>query len=414
MRNRESARPRVVVVGAGPAGLVLANVLTRDGIDVQVLERGSREQVEQRARAGLLEHRVVDRLHRHGLADRLLAEAGRHGWCDISCLGRRIRIDYRTLSGGAHHWVYPQQLLVRDLIAQLAGAGAAPRFGCPVLAVDGIAQDRPVVRCPGQTIGCDFVVVCDGAHGTVSASLRDEEPGPVRRRYPYDWLTVLAELTAPVEGVHYAISEHGFAGMMPRAGRIGRLYLQVPPEDEVAAWPRARILGQLDRRLAPRPGDPRVERITEAGMLRMRGAVASRLRRGRLLLAGDAAHVLTPSGAKGMNLAIGDACELADGLSRHLLHGDETALDGYEAGRLAAAWRAQEFSDRLLRLLHLPGGDDADDAAHAFELRLRLARIERLAEPGPHAEDFAREYCGAAAVPLAPPRTSPVPGPLIA
>ncbi|MEU6576394.1 FAD-dependent monooxygenase [Streptomyces sp. NPDC046805] len=385
------SRVQVAVVGAGPAGLVLANVLHRAGVGVQVWERHRRAHVEQQARAGVLEHRVVAYLREQGLADRLLTEASRHGWCDIVCLGERIRVGYGESSGGAHHWVYPQQLLVRDLIAELARSGCPMHFVCPVTSVTHDTGHRPVVHTAEGDVESDYVVGCDGAQGIVADTFPSHAVRAVQRRYPYDWITVLAEATHPVGGVLYAVHACGFAGMMPRAGNIARLYLEAPQDVDLAHWPEQRVLDELAVRLTPGPCDPAVTRVLEAGVLRLRSRVMSRLRHGRLFLAGDAAHVLTPSGGKGLNLAVADAADLAQGLIHACLHEDTAALDGYEERRLSGAWRTQEFSDRLLGLLHVPQRDAAD---REFELRLRLDRIRRISEPGPAATAFAREYAG--------------------
>ncbi|WP_329376018.1 FAD-dependent monooxygenase [Streptomyces sp. NBC_01351] len=384
---------QVAIVGAGPAGLVLAHVLHRAGVSVEVRERSSRVEVEQQARAGLIEHRVVEYLRDHGLADRLLAEGGRHEWCEFMCLDERIHIPYGDLSGGAGHWVYPQQFLVRDLIASFEEAGGIVRFDCPVLDVD-TSGHRPRVRCEGDVLEADHVVGCDGPRSTVARSFPADMDGAVERRYPYDWLTVLAEVDRPVDGIRYALHEAGFAGMMPRTSRLARFYLQVPPDAELADWPESRIREQLSLRLRLRPetGDPRLGSLTEVGMLRLRGRVRDHVHAGRLLLAGDAAHVLTPSGAKGLNLAVADVADLADSLLRYHLHGDEDTLAGYERRRHQDAWATQEFSDRLLELLHLPPGNEAESA---FGLRLRRERLTRLSTPGPEAEMFAHTYGGA-------------------
>ncbi|MFE5535755.1 FAD-dependent monooxygenase [Streptomyces sp. NPDC056492] len=386
-------RVQVAIVGAGPAGLVLANVLHRAGVPVEIRERAGRSEVEQQARAGLIEHRVVEYLRAHGLADRLLAEGGRHDWCEFVCLGERIRIPYGDLSGGAGHWVYPQQFLVRDLIASYERAGGVVRFDCPALEVD-TSGPRPLVRCPDDVLEAEYVVGCDGPRSTVAQALPADAAGAVERRYPYDWLTVLAEVDRPVDGIRYALHEAGFAGMMPRTPRLARFYLQVPPEADLADWTEARIREQLSLRLQLAAGDPEPGAVTEVGMLRLRGRVREHVRAGRLLLAGDAAHVLTPSGAKGLNLAVADVADLADTLLGRNRDGavDEEALAGYDRRRHQAAWTTQEFSDRLLDLLHLPPGDAAESA---FGLRLRRERVARLAAPGREGESFARAYGGA-------------------
>ncbi|MFJ6940116.1 FAD-dependent monooxygenase [Streptomyces sp. NPDC101132] len=386
-------RVQVAVVGAGPAGLVLANVLHRAGIPVEVRERLGRAELEQQARAGLIEHRVVEYLREQGLADRLLAEGGRHEWCEFTVAGERIHIPYGARSGGAGHWVYPQQLLVRDLIAAYEKAGGAIRFDCPVLDVD-TSGPVALVRCEDDVLEAGHVVGCDGPRSTVARAFPAGLDGALERRYPYDWLTVLAEVDRPVEGIRYALHEAGFAGMMPRTSRLARFYLQVPADADLAEWPEPRIRAQLALRLGLRPesGDPDVGALTEVGMLRLRGRVRDHVQAGPLLLAGDAAHVLTPSGAKGLNLAVADVADLADSLLRYHRDGDTQTLAGYQARRHEAAWTTQEFSDRLLDLMHLPPGDAAESA---FGLRLRRERLARLAAPGPEGGTFARAYGGA-------------------
>jgi p-hydroxybenzoate 3-monooxygenase len=380
----------VGIVGAGPAGLVLANLLVRAGVETVVVERQTREHVEQRARAGLLEDRTVRRLHERGLADRLVREGTRHGVCEFRLLDRCVPLDYAALSGGSRHWVYPQQFLVRDLIAELEHAGCPPLFETAAHAVVDAAGDRPRIVCDGLDVDCDYVAGCDGFQGIARAAFPAALGSTVGHRYPFDWLTVLAEVDRPADAVAYALHPDGFAGMMPRTPTVSRFYLQCPPGDSPERWPAARVVEQLRNRLAvggatlPRLGD-----ILATQVLGMRCAVTEPLRHGRLFLAGDAAHVLTPSGAKGANLAIADAWALAEALIACCLEGDEHGLDTYTERRSTEIWRTQEFSDRLLRLLHLPADEEPE-----FALRMRLGAISRLTEPGPHATAFAHQYAG--------------------
>ncbi|MBB1262085.1 4-hydroxybenzoate 3-monooxygenase [Streptomyces alkaliterrae] len=405
-------RTQVGIVGAGPAGLVLGVLLLRAGIDVRIVERLPREEVLARARAGLLEDRVVRFLHEHGLAGRLAKEAVRHGRCDFLCLGRRLRFDYAERAGGAQHWVYPQQELVRDLIEVLEAEGRTPYFGQPASAVVDATGRRPRVECADLVLECDVVVGADGWQGVSRRALPADVREGVGRRYPHDWLTVLAEVDRPVECVLYAIHERGFAAIVPRTENLARLYLQVPRDEDPAAWPEERIREQARLRLAAAGSSlPRITALRPADALRMRSSVVSAPRHGRLFLAGDAAHILTPCGAKGMNLAVADAADLADSLVRQFRDGDPVPLAGYPERRLHEAWRAQEFSDALLHLLHLPHADPADgrpapaDPAGRFEAQLRLERIRRLVEPGPAGTAFAHGYVGSSAW------LPPLPGP---
>jgi p-hydroxybenzoate 3-monooxygenase len=417
-------RTQVAIVGAGPAGLVLANVLLRGGVDTVLVERRSRADVEQRARAGLVEHRIVEYLRAHGLADRLLADGTRHGWCDFLCAGRLLRFDYAAQSGGVRHWVYPQQLLVRDLVATLCAAGRPPEFSRPAVrvhaAADGAGSAR--VECAGLDIDCDYVVGSDGPQGVSAQALpRQAAPGELDERYPYDWLTLLAEVDRVVPGVVYAVHEDGFAGVMPRTSRIARLYLEIPAGDAASRWTAARVHERLRIRLsgtgragarqrggAWRPGPeaavPRLGRIVETGVLRMRSRVRQHFQHGRLFLAGDAAHVLTPSGAKGMNLAVADAADLAEALVRRYRDGDEAYLAGYTSRRLPEVLRTRDLAAGFLDLLHPRGRQPADRRA---ALAARLARITELAEPGAAGAAFAHWYVGAGPdLPLPNPRGS--------
>jgi len=393
-------RTRVGIIGAGPAGLVLANVLRRSGIDCVVVERRTRERVQERARAGFIEQRTVDYLREQGLSTRLDAEAMRHVRCEFRVDGERISVPYGELAGGRAHHVYPQQLLVRDLVDALVAEDEPPLFCHEVVAISGIDGDRPLLSCRREDdhgsaslqIACDFVAGCDGFHGIAR---RAPSPGAAReyaRRYPFDWLSVLAEVPPALPEVVYALHDDGFAGWMPRTTTVSRFYLQVARGDAVASWPDERIWRELGDRLAAdgcaalTPGP-----VIEKGTLTMRSALVDPMRHGRLFLAGDAAHILTPSGAKGMNLAIADAGALASALIDHYERDDEQRLRTYSRTRLDDVWRAQEFSDWLLALVHAPQTGTADAQ---FTQQLRLARLAQLRGSSPQAVAFSHRYVG--------------------
>lgn len=397
-------RTQVGIVGAGPAGLVASYALGRAGIDHLVLERQSREHVEGRARAGLLEHRTVAYLSGQGLADRLVAEGRRTGWSDFQVLGRRIRLDYAGLTGGYQHWVYPQQSLIRDLNAELAAAGRTPLYSHTVREVTGLTGPAARIVCDDVEIECDYVIGCDGFQGLSRTLLPTGSgyPPHASLRYPYEALTLIAEVDEPAEGVVYAVNAEGFAGMMPRTPEISRFYLQCAPGEGPADWPAERIREQVAVRLGGGVAKPPcIGTVTEVRTLLMRSHVAGSLRHGRLLLAGDAAHLLTPFGGKGANLAIADIADLTQALIRHYHDHDDQELDTYSQRRLREIWRVQEFSDRLLRLVHLPP-DSADPVEQLFALQLRLAAIERITGPGPHGEAFAHQYVGTGTEPQGP------------
>lgn len=395
-------RTKVGIIGAGPAGLVLANVLTRSGIDCVVVEHRTREHVEGRARAGFLEHRIVEHLRHHGLAQRLEAEAIRHVRCEFRCGGRRFSVPYGELSGGKEHFVYPQQNLVRDLIELLISAGGEVLFSHSAMALEGIGAGRPTVLCrPDRAvrsanapadllqIECDLVAGCDGYHGVARKAPPSGSLQAFAKPYDFAWLTLLAEVPPATDEVVYALHDDGFAGWMPRTPGISRFYLQCPPSDVLDHWPDGRVWKELDHRLAvDGSADLRPGPVLEKGILEMRSAVTEPMQWGPLFLAGDAAHILTPAGAKGMNLAIADAITLADAMIAYFLEREEVLLDSYSATRLPDVWQAQEFSDWLLQLLHRPAGDDA------FQQRLRLARLDLLDRASAFATLFAHRYVG--------------------
>ena len=363
-------RTEVAVIGAGPAGLVLANLLRRRGIACVVVERSSRAHVESRARAGVLEHRTAVLLRRHGLADGLAASGVPSGSCELRCGTTRTAIPYGELSGGRTHVVYPQQHLVRDLVRALDGDVL---FSHPATVLsDG---DGPVVVCRGPDgtrleIDCAVVAGCDGAHGLTRRALPWRV---VEHRYGFDWLTVLAESTS--EGVTYSLHENGFAGRFPRTAGTSRFYLQCAAGASVEDWPDDRIRRELALRLSMEIGA-----ITEKDVLELRACVVSPMVIGHVALLGDAAHLVTPAGAKGMNLAIADAVQLAE----HI--GSGAPLAAYSEARIGPVWNAVEFSDWMMGLISTP--------PTSFDRGLQLARMRRLAESTAFATAFSGMYVG--------------------
>ncbi|WP_051367377.1 4-hydroxybenzoate 3-monooxygenase [Hamadaea tsunoensis] len=381
---------QVCVAGAGPAGLVLAIALGRAGIDCTVVERRPRAYLEQQARAGFLEHRVVAYLREQGVAPGL-DQGMSHARCEFRLPDRRFCLPYGELAGGFAHTVYPQHLLVADLIATLLAEGGKILFEYAITGVTGLDGDRPKVTCradqgPPVDIACDLVAGCDGWRGVTRTAV-PAGPRTVAVRYPFNWLTLLAEVPPDADQVVYALHDNGFAGQMPRTPKVSRFYLACPPESAVADWPDDRVWKELGERLstggapAPRPGP-----ILDKGMLAMRSAVTEPMQYGRLFLAGDSAHPLTPVGAKGMNLAIADAAHLAGAMTAYYRDGDESRLRGYSDSRLPLVWRAHEFSDRFLRMLH-PAGSDYEDA-------LGRSRWDQLERNSAAARVFAAEYVG--------------------
>ncbi|MGK5546809.1 4-hydroxybenzoate 3-monooxygenase [Streptomyces sp. URMC 127] len=398
-------RTTVGIVGAGPAGLALGTMLLKAGIDCVVLERHSRSYVEQRTRAGLIEHRTVGILERAGLADGLRAHGKRHVGCEFRYGGRRFSVPYGSLTGNAAHYAYPQQLLVRDMIAEFLARGGELHFETEVTGIAGVAEERPrlVVEQDGtrSELECDIVAGCDGSHGPTRRAL---PAGAVRehvRQYPYRWLTVLADAPPSTSEAIYAVHEDGFAGHMLRTAEVSRFYLQCAPGETPDDWPDDRIWQELRHRLEIEEDWRLTEGpITEKRLLEMRTYVTAPMRFGNVHLLGDAAHVITPAGGKGMNLAIGDAHELAQGVIDWRQRGDRRRLDAFSDTRLRQIWRCQKFSDWLLHLINRPpgAGDRAGDPAvtDSFAQQMQAAQLDELRTDEAMAHWFAGSYVGAA------------------
>jgi p-hydroxybenzoate 3-monooxygenase len=377
----------VGVVGAGPAGLFAGNVLVRAGIDCLVLERLDEDAVRSRARAGLIEHRTARLLEAHGLAGGMLQRGKTLGACEFRRRGRTHVFDYATLSGGHHH-VYPQQFLVGDLIDSLRAAGGEIRFGTPVEAMR-LGDPAVILAADGTSVACDFVLGCDGFHGVC----RPAAVGTVCCAVDFgaEWLALLAEAASSSEHQIYGLHPEGFAGHMHRTATTSRFYLQVDPGTRVDEWDDDAIWSALATRLAAAGEDLVRGPIVDRSRLELRSSVTQPMQVGSLYLAGDAAHIVTPAGGKGMNLALQDVSELVEGLIGFYRCGDRSRLDAYSATRLPKVWRSVEFSHGMLQMLlaHRLGTAEAN-----FHEGLRDTRLARLMEGGAWARDFAVTYVG--------------------
>jgi len=396
-------RTQVAIVGAGPAGLMLGHLLQRAGIDSVILESRSREYIEQRVRAGVLEQGSVDLLVGSGVGERLRREGLVHRGIELRFDGKGHRIDFPSLTGGRTITVYGQQEVVKDLVAARI-AGAAPlRFevGDVELVVAASAAPKVRFRHAGRSeeLDCDFIAGCDGFHGACRAAIPAGALTFHERVYPFAWLGILAAAAPAHDELIYAHHDRGFALFSMRSPEVTLLYLQVPPEERAEAWSDVAIWRELRRRFEGEDGwAPHEGSILEKGVTGMRSFVAEPMRFGRLFLVGDAAHIVPPTGAKGMNLALGDARVLARALEAFYARRSEAALDAYSETCLARVWRAEHFSWWMTSMLHRFPEDDA------FHRRLQMSQLRYVVASRAAAASLAENYVG-----FPPPGSDPFP-----
>jgi p-hydroxybenzoate 3-monooxygenase len=386
-------RTQVAIVGAGPAGLLLGHLLHRAGIESVIVEARSRAYCEQRIRAGVLEQGTVDTLNESGVGERMRREGLVHHGIELRFGGRGHRLDLTELSGGRSITVYGQQEVVKDLIAARVASGAPIHFEAGDVGIADIDSARPRVRFAqggeSHEIDCDFIAGCDGFHGTC----REAIPGPAltihEREYPFAWLGILAQAAPSRHELVYAHHERGFALFSMRSPKVTRLYLQVAPDESLMQWSDDRVWDELHERLGGDDGwSPARGPILEKGVTGMRSFVAEPMRHGRLFLAGDAAHIVPPTGAKGLNLAVADVRVLAHVLSRFYREADAAALDAYSPRCLRRVWRAEHFSWWMTAMLHRFPDDDS------FHRRLQRAQLEYVVSSRAAAASLAENYVG--------------------
>ena len=383
----------VGIVGAGPAGLLLSHLLALRGVQSVVVENRSRAYCEARQRAGLLEAGTVELLRAVGLGDRMDAEGLEHGGIYLQFEGERHHLDFRDLTGGRWVTIYAQTEIVKDLIRTRLAAGASIEFEVSDTEVDELDGDRPVLRYTDAAgtrheMTCQAIAGCDGFHGTCRDSM---PPGVVKvaeRGYPYAWLGILATVPPSTDELIYARHEDGFALHTMRTPEVSRLYLQVPADEDIERWPDDRIWAELQHRLGVPRWDLKEGPITEKAISPMRSFVAAPMRYRQLFLAGDAAHIVPPTGAKGLNLAIADVTALATALTSLLTQADPGPADTYSGTCLGRVWRATHFSWWMTSMLHVDPHQDP------FGAELQLSQLRYVVGSRAAATTLAENYTG--------------------
>jgi p-hydroxybenzoate 3-monooxygenase len=388
-----SSRTQVGIVGAGPAGLLLSYLLALRGIDSIVVENRSRAHCEARQRAGLLEAGSVELLRAIGLGARMDAEGLEHGGIYLQFAGERHHLDFRDLTGGRWVTIWAQTEIVKDLIRARLAAGAHIEFEVSGTEVADLDSDRPVLRYTDAAgtqheVSCDAIAGCDGFHGICRDSM---PPGLIRvaeRGYPYSWLGILATVPPSTDELIYCRHADGFALHTMRTPQVSRLYLQVSADEDIAGWPDDRIWAELRHRLEVPGWELKDGPITEKAVLPMRSFVASPMHYRRLFLAGDAAHIVPPTGAKGLNLAIADVTVLAAALASLLRDKDLEPADAYSDSCLSRVWRATHFSWWMTSMLHV------DPHPDPFGTELQLAQLRYVVSSRAAATTLAENYTG--------------------
>jgi p-hydroxybenzoate 3-monooxygenase len=383
-------RTQVGIIGAGPAGLLLAQLLAVRGIDSVVLENRSRDYVQARIRAGILEQGTVDVLTEAGVGERLHREGLRHDGIFLQYPGHREHLDFPGLCGRSV-WAYGQTEVVKDLITARLAAGQQIEFEISGTTLHDVETDRPRITFTDsagadQVLECDAIAGCDGFHGPSREVLPADVQQTWARSYPYAWLGILADVAPSTDELIYAWHPDGFALHSMRSPSVSRLYLQVDAEERIESWSHDRIWSELQHRLAFEDWQLRTGPITEASITPMRSFVSAPMRHGRLFLAGDAAHIVPPTGAKGLNLAVADVTVLSEALTALLAQGRSDLADAYSDTALRRVWRATHFSWWMTSMLHR--------SADEFEAQLQLSQLRYVTSSPCAARSLAENYTG--------------------
>jgi len=386
-------RTQVGIVGAGPAGLLLSHLLHLDGIDSVVLESRARADIESTIRAGVLEQGTVDLLCQTGVGERLKREGFEHHGIDLRFAGRGHRIDFPALAGGKAITVYAQHEVIKDLVQARLAAGGTIVFDARNVTVHGVESDAPRIRYvegdAPREIACDYIAGCDGYHGVCRPSMPEAVRTEFVRTYPFAWFGILTEAPPSSKELIYAHHDRGFALVSTRSPTLQRMYFQCDPHDRVEAWDEGRIWSELRARLETVDGwRPKEGPVTQKNIVAMRSFVCEPMQHGRMFLAGDAAHIVPPTGAKGLNLAVADVHLLARALTSRYRTGGDDALRRYSATALRRVWKAQRFSWWMTTMLHqFPDHN-------AYQRRLQLAELDYVTSSRAAAASLAENYVG--------------------
>ncbi len=383
-------KTQVGIVGAGPAGLMLARLLHLQGIDSIIIENRSRDYIENRIRAGLIEHWATELLADVGVGTRMQREGQRHGGINIGINGELHRIEFEALVGKLVT-IYGQQEVVKDLVVQRLIDGGPLLFEVDGVSVHELTSQRPKIRFThegrAQEIECDFIAGCDGFYGVCRPSIPDGVLSVFERDYPFGWLGILSESPPPDHDHIYSYTDRGFALYAMRSDSLARLYLQCDHDEEIENWPDARIWDELRKRLGG--ARPLQEgKMLQKGITAMRSFVVEPMQHGRLFLAGDSAHIVPPTGAKGMNLAFADVVYLSRALDAFYKNNSNDLLDGYSALCLRRVWKAQRFSWWMTQIMHRFPNESA------FDRRRQLSDLDYLTHSEAAAKTLAEQYVG--------------------
>ncbi len=385
-------RTQVAIIGAGPAGLMLGHLLHLNGVEAIILEAHSREYIEHRVRAGVLEQGTVDLLRDTGLGERMAKEGLVHHGIELGFSRKRFRIDMQELTGKSVT-VYGQNEVIKDLAKARAASGAATEFEAENVSIDRLDTERPIVRYEKggirYEIHCDYIAGCDGFHGVCRPSVPPGALTTYEQVYPFGWLGILADAAPSQEELVYMNHERGFALFSMRSPEVTRLYLQCDPSEDIHQWPDERIWEELLTRLDSEDGwKPSIGKITQKSVTPMRSFVTEPMQYGRLFLAGDAVHIVPPTGAKGMNLAVSDIQVLASALTAFYRTGSKDLLASYSDVCLRRIWKVQRFSWWLTSLMHrFPD-------ATPFDRRRQIAELDYVATSRAAAKSLAENYVG--------------------